>query len=500
MPVDRPCRAFGATRARTMLYGLLLAASLWGCLTGAQAQPAEGRQGLWPDLEGAAQSTRPLDTNDWDPLGLGRFHFNNLMTTRFGPADADIWLRESNFLACKPPLGRPFTYALCLYSGPAVGTPVTGKGARAANPPLPCKLSADGKSADCTCYGLTTEEYPPVIPYFVDINAILNLDLYLRTVYACGHGGENCTPRQLRNYSRWNDAPVCRAANMGRVIPGTDLISVFSPVKSSDYATGASPNSTSCPTGKYAACMTAPCHYTGQRDSAGNPLVQCQCPVHDGPFEISQAGVSCDANKLTPPAARAKRAKRDRPPPVYVWSAAHNPALNHPPIDPPATGCLPDAPGGKGCPLYAAQTDYPLTRGSALCRRVCEAYRTGLRQSRRRQDGRGVQIAYTCDAALCTTIGIGQTGTPPRDPAREAALLQNACGGLSGLSGLRDILALEQIDRVSCGASQVCGCDEPGRDIDARTQAEITGLNRGQQAIGIKPQCQINGTLCGAKK
>lgn len=497
MPADRPGRAPRAPSARVLLRCLLFAASLCTGLAGARAQPAGGPQGLWPDLSAASNSVRQPDPGEGDPLGLGRFRFNDLMTTRFGPADADIWLRQSNFLACKPPLGRPFTYALCLYSGPAVGTPVPGKGANAVNPPLPCTLSADGKSADCTCYALTTDEYPPYIPYFVDINAILNLDLYLRTAYACGHDGENCSPRQLRSYSRWNDAPVCRAANMGRVIPGTDLISVFSTVKSSDYATGASPNSTSCPTGKYAACMTAPCHYAGKRDSAGNPLVQCQCPVHDGPFEISQAGVSCDANKLTP---RAPRAKPDRAPPVYVWSAAHNPALNHPSIDPPASGCLPDAPDGKGCPLYSSQTDYPLTKGSPLCRRVCEAYRTGVSQSRPRSGGRGVQIAYTCDAALCTTIGIGQTSAPARDPLRKASLLQNACGGLSELGGLREILALEQIDRVSCGASQVCGCDEPGRDIDAATQAEITELNRGQQAIGIKPQCQLNGTLCGATK
>ena len=494
MPASRPRRASGAAPARVLLRCIFFAASLCAGLTGARAQSAAG---LWPGLGEAQHSIRPSDLGEGDPPGIGRFRFNDLMTTPFGPADADIWLRQSNFLACKPPLGRPFTYALCLYSGPAVGTPAPAKGTEALNPPLPCKLSADGKSADCTCYALTTDEYPPYIPYFVDINAILNLDLYLRTAYACGHGGENCSPRQLRSYSRWNDAPVCRAANAGRVIPGADLISVFSPVKGSDYATGATPNSTSCPTGKYAACMTAPCHYTGKRDTAGNQLVQCQCPVHDGPFEISQAGVSCDANQLTP---RTPQAKPGRAQAVYVWSAAHNPALNHPSINPPASGCLPDAPDGKGCPLYSAQTDYPLTKGSPLCRRVCEAYRTGMRQSRRRQDGRGVQIAYTCDAALCTTIGIGQTGTPPRDPVREAGLLQNACGGLSGLSGLRDILALEQIDRVSCGASQVCGCDQPGSDIDAQTQAEISGLNKGQQAIGINPQCQINGTLCGANK
>jgi hypothetical protein len=437
-----------------------------------------------------------LDAGD-GAAGFGKFRVNDRRTTPFGPAYADIWTHLQNFLACKPPLARPYSYALCLFSGPAVGTPVPANGS-ASNPSLPCKLSADGKSADCTCYALTTEQYPPYVPYFVDINAILNLDLYLRTVGACGHEGENCTPREpIRDYSWWNDAPVCRAANAGRVIPGADLISVFSTVKSSDYATGVSPNSTSCTTGKYAGCMTAPCRHTGKRDSAGNELVQCQCPVYDGPFELSQAGVPCDANKLTPSAERSKGAV---PPPVYVWSAAHNPALNHGSIDPPATGCLPDAPDGKGCPLYSAKAYYPVTKHSPLCRDVCEAYRRSVGQSSRQSTARGVQIAYTCDAALCTTLGIGQTKPPPRDPVRKAALLQNACGGLSELGGLRAILALEQIDQVSCGASQICGCDEPGTDIGADTQAVIAGLNNGQEGIGIEPQCMINGTLCGAKK
>lgn len=436
----------------------------------------------------------------WDAgasaAGFGRFRFNDRYTTPFGPAYADIWLHPQNFLACKPPLHRSFTYALCLYSGPAVGTPVGAKGSTAVNPPLPCKLAPDGKSADCTCYALTTEEYPPYIPYFVDINAILNLDLYRRTVGACGHEGENCSPREpLRADSWWNDAPVCRAANTGRVMPDTDLISVFSTVKTSDYETGSSSNSTSCTTGKYAGCMTAPCRHTGKRDSAGNELVQCQCPVYDGPFEISQAGVPCDANKLTPAASRPAG-----PAPVYVWSAAHNPALNHGSIDPPAQGCLPDAPAPKGCPLYSAETRYPVDKHSPLCREVCESYRRGITQTSPASPWRGLQTAYTCDAALCTTLGIGQSGRPPHAPLRKADLLKNACGGLSELSGLRAILALEQIDQVSCGASQVCGCDQPGADISADTQAVITRLNTQQQAIGIEPQCRINGTLCGATK
>jgi hypothetical protein len=471
------------TLARFSLLCLFFFAESLGAIhTAARAQAADG---AFDAAEGAA--------------GFGKFRFNDRMTTPFGPAYADIWTHLQNFLACKPPIGRPFTYALCLYSGPAIGTPGLTNDSTAVNPPLPCRLSADGRSADCTCYALSTEEYPPYIPYFVDINAILNLDLYLRTVGACGHEGENCAPRQLRSYSWWNDAPICRAANTGRVMPGSDLISVFSTVKSTDYATGASPNSTSCTTGKYAGCMTAPCHHTGKRDGAGNELVQCHCPVYDGPFEISQAGVPCDANDLTPPAERSKRLM---PPEVYVWSAAHNPALNHGSIDPPATGCLPDAPDGKGCPLYSLGTQYPVTKDSPLCREVCEAYRHGISQSRAPESSvpRGVQAAYTCDAVLCTTLGIGQSAPPPHDPPRKAALLRNACGGLSELSGLRAILALEEIDQVSCGASQVCGCDEPGTDIDADTQAVIARLNKQQEAIGIEPQCLINGTLCGAKK
>ena len=84
--------------------------------------------------------------------------------------------------------------------------------------------------------------------------------------------------------------------------------------------TGTTPNATSCSAAKYAGCMTAPCHHTGKFDAAGNELVQCQCPVYDGPFELGQAGVPCDANALTPPAAATTGKK-----PFYVWSAAHNP-------------------------------------------------------------------------------------------------------------------------------------------------------------------------------
>jgi hypothetical protein len=503
-------------------------------------------------------------------IAAGTFRFNDRYTTPFGPAYADIWLVQSNFLACRPPVGRPFSYALCYFSGPAVGTPVPTDGTAAVNPPLPCILSPDGSSAKCTCYEITTEQYPPYIPYFVSINAILNLNLYLRTVAACGHDGELCSPQPpTANNTWWNPAPVCRAANANDVIPGAELISVFSSVKNADYVTGTTPNSTSCSAGAYAGCMTAPCRYTGRQDDAGNQLVECACPVFNGPYELGQAGVPCDANELTPSAAqnslptdasalqnaRLTLARGRQPPeyldpatveaalagagadpstiqalvtgifsptadravllaqyyslinvaysslgapPVYVWSAAHNPRKNHPPIDPPATGCLPDVGGDKGCPLYSSSTQYPVAKGSPLCRKVCEAYRTGTRESSSGSPSR-IQVGYSCDATLCTTLGIGQTVPPPANPLGKARLLKNACGGLDELSGLEAILALEQIDQCSCCASQVCGCANPGTDIDATTQAEIARLNAEQEQLDITPQCQINGTLCGAQ-
>jgi hypothetical protein len=232
------------------------------------------------------------------------FRFNDRYTTPFGPAYADIWLVQSDFLACRPPVGRQFSYALCYFSGPAIGTPVPADGTASVNPPLPCILSPEGKSANCTCYEIKTEQYPPYVPYFVSINAILNLNLYLRTIAACGHDGELCSPQPpTRDNTWWNPAPICRAANTNSVIPGAELISVFSTLKNSDYDTGTSPNSTTCAAGKYAGCMTAPCRHTGKQDDAGNDLVECTCPVYDGPFELGQAGVPCDANELTPAAA-----------------------------------------------------------------------------------------------------------------------------------------------------------------------------------------------------
>ena len=62
----------------------------------------------------------------------------------------------SNFAPCR---GGPF--ALCYYSGPSLGSEV-----------LSCKLTPDGKYANCQCFDI------PYGVYFVDINAILNDSVY----------------------------------------------------------------------------------------------------------------------------------------------------------------------------------------------------------------------------------------------------------------------------------------------------------------------------------
>ncbi len=126
------------------------------------------------------------------------FKLNTLPTTRYGPPWADVLDKPAaNFLEC-----RGAAIALCYYSGPG---PIT-----------PCILDGLG-IANCTCY-----EIPRGERYLVDINAILNRDVYLKTVAACGKDGSNCRPTGSI------PAPVCEAINNNTLIPGADLISTFS--------------------------------------------------------------------------------------------------------------------------------------------------------------------------------------------------------------------------------------------------------------------------------
>jgi hypothetical protein len=372
------------------------------------------------------------------------FRLNTLPTTVVDgtptPAWADILLAPQNFVACK---GAKI--ALCYYSGPG---PVTS-----------CDLSNPG-IANCTCYAI-----PEGHPYFVDINAILNLDVYLDTVKKCGSDGSDCQP--------WgpHEAPVCRAIGKKTLIPGADLISTFSLALDGDYpidpANGLQcpgPNEPNIP---YAGCMTAPCKSTVDpvtglppRDPVtGHELVQCACPTYTGPYQVGYPnGNACGLGGDN------------------VWSAAYTvpPEPPTPPIPPiPPHNCWPDAPGDTGCPLLP-DGFIPPPPPNASCREVCSEYK--------QSNQKGIQVGFTCDATLCTAAS---------DPALVAA----ACTGLAKHS-VSEILKLETEVGYSCAARQICSC-EPNK----KTNDQIFRLNEAQRQLTppIQPQCDYNGTLCGTQ-
>lgn len=236
---------------------------------------------------------------------------------------------------------------------------------------------------------------------------------------------------------------MCQAINRRRLIPGADSISAFS----LDCVPTNGLGQTSCTAAPYAGCMTAPCTRTGDPG-----IVQCSCPIYDGPYQIGQ-----DAQQCTPTDGE-------------VWSAAYAP--DGPPFPVPAS-CVPDAPGASGCPLYVPGTTALPTGSGVNCEAVCLEYARCKR--------RGIQVGYTCDATLCTA------------QCNDRNLVSTACTGLSGC-GIAEIIRAEEAAGCSCCASQLCGC-EPS----TRTNAAIFDLNQRQRDRGIAPQCDVNGTLCGTQ-
>ncbi len=359
-------------------------------------------------------------------------------TTNFGPPAADIVLRPSNFLPC---VGGPI--ALCYYSGPAPDDP--------SQPDLSCTVTSDGQFANCRCLEI------PSGNYFVDINGILDVDIYLATVKKCGQDGQDC-------FRKPNKAPVCKAINKNRFIPGADTISTFSLALKPDFGIG----QTDCPAAPYAGCMTAPCVRTGEFvqicDDSGEcssvPIDKCACPNFDGEYQVGQEDAECDIGGGQP---------NDN-----VWSAAFSPAKAR---TIPTPGCFPDAP--DGCPLLAVVPDsdplepiIPAKPGNISCGRVCAEYRNS------RQNG--VEVGLTCAATLCTATGV-----------KNFDLRRDACSGV-GDGKISETLRLQTEVGCSCCASQICGC-EPS----PQTNAEISMLNEMQRQRNITPQCELNGTLCG---
>jgi hypothetical protein len=351
-------------------------------------------------------------------------------TTTFGPAYANILLTGSNFLPCR---GGPF--ALCYYSGPNSGPE-----------DLSCTLTPNGLYANCQCFNI------PYGVYFVDINAILNHSVYAKTVAQCGTDGSLC--------EKLNSAPVCQAINQGTLIPGSTVSSAFS----FDCIPTNGIGQTGCTQAPYAGCMTAPCFKT-----SNSQIVQCSCPVFNGPYQVGQNDQACTlGDDLVWSAAYAP------PKPAMPDISSSAPAYAEAPAAVPSPGtCLPDAPGAIGCPLYVPGTTVLPPNSGVDCTRVCNEYRTC-------QGTGGVQTGYTCDATLCT------------DECNDRDLVAGACSGLSKCD-VSEIIKAETAAECSCCASQLCACNS-----NVKTNTAIAALNQQQRDRGIAPQCDVNGTLCGS--
>ena len=237
------------------------------------------------------------------------FKFNTKETTTYGPAYANIAIPDG-LVNCNTPIGRKFSYALCFYSGPAYKTGVNPR-----NPMLPCTLQDNGVIADCDCQLISSNGVDQGIPYGVGIDVISNLAIYEMNTEACGINGDKCN----------NDGvppPVCDAINTNLLIPGADFISAYSTALQENYYTNGVSGTTNCETGLYAGCMTSPCYKTGRKDSNGQEIVSCKCPVYRGPFQIGQANQNCDANKSTPTSNHKKILSHTK---NYVWSGKYPP-------------------------------------------------------------------------------------------------------------------------------------------------------------------------------
>lgn len=282
----------------------LLAAMLTACATGAPSVPSAPSGPV-------AKLRCPMPPPCGDTCSNYPFQPTECWTTDHGPARADIVLSSKNFLLC-----TEGSYALCFFSGPPNAT-----GTNSSNRALPCeRIAGVGDVASCTCQVYTSG------PYFVDINAILNLGAYNETVRACGQHGELCQNLHACGPSgsphacaALRVAPVCQyVKHQNRfdpkvsLIPEADLVSTFSTAMSSngDYQIGKTP----CPPARYAGCMTAPCTFPvgAKMPPADGDPIQCQCPTFVGPYQVGQFGKPKEICEIPPSGGK-----------VYVWSASY---------------------------------------------------------------------------------------------------------------------------------------------------------------------------------
>ena len=199
------------------------------------------------------------------PNSQSFWDFSQNWTTNYGPAYRDTVLAPTNFLECT---GQ---FALCFHSGPE---------------PLPCKLSKDGRFANCTCDVLDGKNY-------VLSTAILNHEVYLDTIdpNACGPDGSQC--RNIEHPEIQRVAPVCDLLGKGQLMPGAQVISTYDPDTTQDLQDTstevkpcfAAPGDPPLP---FAGCMTASCKL-----NKGGTTAQCDCPVFYGDFQLVGPDAEC---------------------------------------------------------------------------------------------------------------------------------------------------------------------------------------------------------------
>jgi hypothetical protein len=204
----------------------------------------------------------PRGPSHFVPNSQAFWDFSENWTTNYGPAYRDTVLAPSNFLECT---GQ---FALCFHSGAE---------------PLPCRLTADGRFANCTCDVLDG-------PNFVLITAILNHPVYLATIDpdACGPDGTGC--QSIEYPQNTQVAPVCEFLTNGNLIPGAQVISTYDPDSTTAINDATSPPGGTLKNcnGPFAGCMTAPCKLNKDGTTA-----QCLCPVFYGNFQLVGEDAQC---------------------------------------------------------------------------------------------------------------------------------------------------------------------------------------------------------------
>ena len=294
--------------------------------------------------------------------------------------------------------------------------------------------TGQSETADCGC-----------IPWhgsnWVDIRSILNETIFEETNDACGirDGGSPCLEP--------NSAPVCDYVNDPKsfytnlTYGPADSISDFS-LAFSNETLGISPfelGKTTCPKGKYAGCMTAPCYFEPITIDGETFPVTCKCPVVEGVYAVGQDDVPCDLGE------------------DMVWSAATDPVT----IEAESDACLPDSPGSFQCPvfeppIFCGNPPYVEEDMKDLCAEACDAASSC-------QNNDGIMETFLCDSSVCSSDSI-------------PSMLQCASSLSSLQCNMTAILEVEANAKCSCCFESVCGCVPNYQTIDQlRQRKELLG-------------------------